>query len=75
MFIPLGRVSFRDAAIRLATRIADRANHENPNGPDMCELAFLVESYDDLGRNLAAGWRIGLQIDPKSRLCAAGWQL
>jgi hypothetical protein len=55
MFIPLGRVSYRLAAIRLATRIANMANCKRPDGPIMDATDFITESLEDLGRSLASG--------------------
>jgi hypothetical protein len=55
MFIPLGRISYRLAAIRLATRIADTANCNHANCRIMDATDFITESLEGLGRSLAAG--------------------
>lgn len=67
MFIPSGKLLYREAAARVARYVANIANRMHPDGPTMTVADFLDECLNDLGRNLAAG-------HPKTwGLVTAGW--
>jgi hypothetical protein len=53
VFIPLGKVSYREAATRIARRVANLGHHERPGPPTSQEHDFLVKCMEDLGRALA----------------------
>ncbi len=53
MFIPFGKVTYREAATRIARHITKLGNHEHPGPPTLREHDFLNECLEDLGRVLA----------------------
>ena len=53
MFIPFGKLTYREAADRIARHIAQVGNREQPGPPTLREHDFLNQCMDDLGRALA----------------------
>jgi hypothetical protein len=55
VFIPFGKVTYREAAARIACHIAQAGNRNQPGPPALKEHDFLNECLEDLGRPLAGG--------------------
>lgn len=55
MFIPFGKVTYRQAAARIACHIAQACNRDRPGPPALKEHDFLNGCLEDLGRPLAGG--------------------
>ena len=53
MFIPFSRTTFKEAAVRMAARLAKIHNRQHPGSPPLKDQDFLSESTDSLGRSLA----------------------
>ena len=53
MFIPFGKVTYREAADRIARHIAQVGNRDQPGPTTLREHDFLSECMDGLGRALA----------------------
>jgi hypothetical protein len=55
VFIPFDKITYRQAAIRIACHIAKLGNREHHGPPTLREHDFLNECLEDLGRALAGG--------------------
>jgi hypothetical protein len=55
VFIPIDKVTYRQAATRIARHIAKSGNRELHGPPTLREHDFLSECLGDLGRALAGG--------------------
>ena len=55
VFIPFDKITYRQAAIRIARHIAKLGNREHHGPPTLREHDFLNECLEDLGRALAGG--------------------
>ena len=55
MFIPFDKITYRQAATRIARHIANLGNRAHHGPPTLREHDFLSECLEDLGRALAGG--------------------